>query len=204
MKNKKTILIILITVLCFFLGGMISYLVFGSDNSKNDTKNDDQTIVESQNVTGASIEQDVLKAATELLQESLNTAGADPKEALEKLDNNDFSFISDDLKNKILFTGDFADDEKLQANTYQSLITVSMLSNSINNAGGVITPIATPDSSVTYIENTNVAHVTLTSFAGPTALFSLEFAFIDDEWVFVPYTLIDSVKLSAILQNTIE
>lgn len=159
-------------------------------------------------VTGKTADEDrkaALAAATDILNLSGNSpTGTKFDERLNSLDAGDTEVIDPELTKLIRFQDSFADSEDMKNNTYQSLITMSTL---IMNATGSL---EIKPASDTMWKNVHVdsemgtAFVPLSIYAGPSASFSMEMVYIDGGWKLAPYSLLDSVKLSAQLQKQLE
>lgn len=153
-------------------------------------------------LTGKTVEEDkkdALKSAQEILEAS--AVSPDDKtiqERVEALDNGDNSVVDPSLTEKMRFVGEFAEDEELQNTTYQALITLS----SYTNDDGTISPISDDVWKQVHVDQeSGIAYVPISAFYGPGATFSLELVYTEDGWKMAPYSLLDIVNLSALLQQ---
>lgn len=159
-------------------------------------------------VTGKTADEDrkaALAAAADVLNLSGNSpTGAKFDERLKSLDTGDTKVIDPELTKLIRFKDIFADSAEMKNNTYQSLITMSTL---IRNATGSTEIKPTSDTmwKNVYVDSElGTAFVPLAIFAGPSSSFSMEMVYADGGWKLAPYSLLDSVKLSAKLQLAAE
>lgn len=159
-------------------------------------------------VSGKTADEDrkaALSAATDVLNLSGNSpTGAKFEDRLNSLDAGDTKVIDPELTKTIRFTDVFLDSDEMKNNTYQSLITLSTL---IRNSTGATEIAPTSDTmwKNVYVDSElGTAFVPLAIFAGPSSSFSMEMVYVDGSWKLAPYSLLDSVKLSAKLQLAAE
>lgn len=201
-----------IAVIAFLIVGVLAVWLFygisqASGNSSNETSTVSTQKVE-RSLTGKSIDEDrkaALVAATEVLNLSGNSpTGGTFSERLKALDGGDTKVVDPALVKAIRFKDVFADSNEMKNNTYQSLITLSTL---IKNSTGASTIAPTSDTmwKNVYVDaELGTAFVPMAIFAGPSSSFSMEMIYVDGGWKLAPYSLLDSVKLSAKLQLAAE
>lgn len=201
-----------IAIIGFLVVGILAaWIIYGvsqvSGNSSNETSTVSTQKVE-RSLTGKSIDDD-RKAALVAATEVLNLAGNSPtggtfSERLKALDGGDTKVVDPALVKTIRFKDIFADSNEMKNNTYQSLITLSTL---IKNSTGASTITPTSDTmwKNVYVDTElGTAFVPMAIFAGPSSSFSMEMVYVDGTWKLAPYSLLDSVKLSAKLQMAAE
>jgi hypothetical protein len=159
-------------------------------------------------ITGKSIDEDrkaALTSAQNILNLSLKSpTGANFQDRLKSLDSGDTKVVDPELVKAIRFKDSFDDSNEMKNNTYQSLITISTL---INNSTGSSTVAPTSDTmwKNVYVDTElGTAFVPMAVFAGPSSSFSMEMVYDGGNWKLAPYSLLDSVKLSAKLQLAAE
>lgn len=89
-------------------------------------------------------------------------------------------------------------DEALKTTTRQSLIKASSLLDD-NNDGKIEVRGNNPHQYVYLDQQAGVAYVPLQVFSEHAPAFSLEMVYVDGQWRFAPYTLLDAIRLSAAL-----
>lgn len=92
-------------------------------------------------------------------------------------------------------------DEALKTTTRQSLIKASSLLDD-NNDGKIEVRGNKPHQYVYLDQQAGVAYVPLQVFSEHAPAFSLEMVYVDGQWRFAPYTLLDAIRLSAALGGT--
>lgn len=201
-KRNKLWLSIAVALVAVLASAGIWILAFstGSNNSSDDKISVQKT---ERSLSGKSADedrQDAINAATDLL----NLAAESPTneefdKRLEKLSEGDQTVISPELKNGIRFVDTF-ENENLQVNVYQSLVTFATLIQ--QTSGKAVVEPGTVDmwKNVHVDSELGIAFVPIAAYANQSAGFSLEMIYVDGEWKLAPYSLIDSVKLSAKLQ----
>jgi hypothetical protein len=155
-------------------------------------------------VTGISTDENrkaALSAATNVLNAAVKSPTKEEfDERLTKLDKGDFSVVSPDLENLMRFKDVFAESKDLKINTYQALITFSTLIQKTTEKE-TIAPISENEWQKVFVDSeAGIAFVPLSLYAGSSVAFSLEMVYIDNEWKLAPYSVLDAVKLSAMLQ----
>lgn len=204
--KKKFNIVIAIALLFVLLGFWGVYYYASTQETVESTIVDDKTNVEiekvQKSISGKSLEQDkkdALSAAQSILEASAVSPGDKTiKERVEALDEGDTSVVDPSLTEKIRFVGEFAEDEGLQHTTYQALITLS----SYTNPDGTVSPISEDIWKQVHVDQeAGIAYVPISAFYGPGASFSIELVYTEDGWKMAPYSLLDIVNLSAILQQ---
>lgn len=201
---------VFVALIAFVVAIVIVWVIWGV--SQINKSSDDTVTVTTQKVersiTGKSIDDDrkaALTSAQNILNLSLKSpTGSNFQERLKSLDSGDTKVIDPELVKAIRFKDSFADSNEMKNNTYQSLITISTL---INNSTGSSTVAPTSDTmwKNVYVDTElGTAFVPMGVFAGPSSSFSMEMVYSEGEWKLAPYSLLDSVKLSAKLQLAAE
>lgn len=202
--TKKTFSIGVAVLLVAIILGFWGVYYYSSTRPVEETPQSTTTEVEQvqRSLTGKSLEEDkkdVLSATQSILEAS--AISPDEKtvpERVEALDKGDMSVVDPSLTEKIRFVGEFKDDEGLQRTTYQALITLS----TYTNEEGSIEPISEEIWEQVHVDQeAGIAYVPISAFYGPGASFSIEMVFSDGEWKMAPYSLLDIINLSALLQQ---
>ena len=208
--KKKFSIIVAVLLVVVLLGFWGTYYFSTSENEttsgqdNTETVNNEEQKVEKvqRSLTGKTLEEDKKEALT-AAQGILEASAISPdektvQERVEALDNGDTSVVDTSLVEKMRFVGEFADDEELQNTTYQALITLS----SYTNEDGTISPISENVWKQVHVDQeAGIAYVPISAFYGPGATFSLELVYTEDGWKMAPYSLLDIVNLSALLQQ---
>lgn len=159
-------------------------------------------------VTGKTADEDrkaALATATDILNLSGNSpTGAKFDERLQSLDSGDVKVIDPELTKLIRFQDLFSDSNDMKNNTYQSLITMSTLIKNSTGSSEIKPSSDTMWKNVYVDSEMGIAFVPLAIYAGPSSSFSMEMVYVDGGWKLAPYSLLDSVKLSAKLQLAAE
>lgn len=207
--TKKKFSITIAVVLLVILLGFWGVYYFASNNSSTNTEETPSQTKETveiekvqRSISGESLEDDkknALNSAQAILEASaISPDDKSIQERVEALDQGDGSVVDSSLTEKMRFVGEFEDDKELQYTTYQALITLS----SYTNANGEIEPISdTVWQQVHVDQEVGIAYVPISAFYGPGASFSLELVYTDGEWKMAPYSLLDIINLSALLQQ---
>lgn len=153
--------------------------------------------------TGLSLVQDqknALAAAQVLLQE----AGKDPQKLgisrrIAALDDNDLSQVTSTLPSLVRFPSQATPG--LRAETYQALISLyGVLTRGGDVARHPVKAISPSAFSTVFLDSQlGVAYVPLDAFTGKQTAFSLQMVWVDGEWKLAPYSLLETVRLSATL-----
>lgn len=156
-------------------------------------------------VTGKTVDED-REDAVAALTKILNTAHISPdgKEATERLtalDKDDMSVVDPSLESLMQFSEDSTQGFKVS--TYQALITISAVIHS-STVNENIVPAREDYLSITYADpEIGSVFIPLNVYVGQGAAFSFEMVYVDGEWKLAPYSLIDAVKLSAMIQESL-
>ena len=139
---------------------------------------------------------DAVATAATLLNAANKHTGDQRVQALEQ--SGDHSSLADLTTMDALtrYTPEF--DEALKTTTRQSLIKASSLLDD-NNNGKIEVRGNNPHQYVYLDQQAGVAYVPLQVFSEHAPAFSLEMVYIDGQWRFAPYTLLDAIRLSAAL-----
>lgn len=154
-------------------------------------------------VSGKSLEQDkkdALKASTSILNEGTVGANENYQQPLQRLEQGDTSDVSKKLTNQLHLTGAFESDDEIKVTVYQSLITLSAVIG--GSEGNEIKP-ASNDvwQNVQVDQEAGIAYVPLSVYANRDVPFSFEMVYIDGEWKLAPYTLLEAIKMSSMMNQ---
>lgn len=151
--------------------------------------------------TGKSVEQDqrdALAAAQALLTEAgKSPGGQDAATRMLALEEDDFTVVTPALEDGVRYPAPA--DAAMKAQTYQTLITLhEVLSEEGTKAITAVDGGATP---VVIDSALGMAYVPLRSFTGNSTLFAFEMVYVDGGWRLAPYTLLQNVRMSALLDG---
>lgn len=140
---------------------------------------------------------DALEGLISLLKDVQNNElGIEKQLELIKDKNNDLnSIINKDSLNWIYLT-DFMNNEDVQRTTIQILL--SFIQQMKNNGNKDLNPIYTDYENIIYLDKeTNTAQIPINIFTGTYGSISFEMVYINNQWRLSPYSLLESVSLSA-------
>ena len=142
----------------------------------------------------------VLSQAVALLDQGVAVGkdgeGEAYQELLVSLQAGDFSPLPESFTSTFRFS-DYLTDDELKAASYISVVHLSTLVNSAAKAQDKtsIEPLTDDAWKNVYVDmEAGQAFVPVTVFLGQDASFSLEFLYVNGEWKFVPYSLIDAIQ----------
>lgn len=200
-RTKQGIATVLMSLVIVCLAAALA-VVSISKNESGGSGSDQQVQKVSRSVSGASSDKDkasAMAAAATLLtasnKHSANLSADDRVKAFED-SSADRSTLADmsTIDSLTRFTNDF--DNDLRKTTYQSLVKVSSLLDGNND--GKIEARSSDLYKYVYLDSeTGTAYVPLQVFSNNAPAFSLEMVYVDGQWKFSPYTLLDAIRLSS-------
>lgn len=200
-RTKQGIATVLMSLVIVCLAAALA-VVSISKNESSSSGSDQQVQKVSRSLSGASSDKDkasAMAAAATLLtaanKHSANLSADDRVKAFED-SSADRSTLADmsTIDSLTRFTNDF--DNDLRKTTYQSLVKVSSLLDGNND--GKIEARSSDLYRYVYLDSeTGTAYVPLQVFSNNAPAFSLEMVYIDGQWKFAPYTLLDAIRLSS-------
>ena len=200
-RTKQGIVTVLISLVIVCLAAALA-VVSISKNESGGSGSGQQVQKVSRSVSGASSDKDkasAMAAAATLLtaanKHSANLSADDRVKAFEdsSADRNTLADMST-IDSLTRFTNDF--DNDLRKTTYQSLVKVSSLLDGNND--GKIEARSSDLYKYVYLDSeTGTAYVPLQVFSNNAPAFSLEMVYVDGQWKFAPYTLLDAIRLSS-------
>ena len=200
-RTKQGIATVLMSLVIVCLAAALA-VVSISKNESGGSGSDQQVQTVSRSVSGASSDKDkasAMAAAATLLtaanKHSANLSADDRVKAFEdsSADRNTLADMST-IDSLTRFTNDF--DNDLRKTTYQSLVKVSSLLDGNND--GKIEARSSDLYKYVYLDSeTGTAYVPLQVFSNNAPAFSLEMVYVDGQWKFAPYTLLDAIRLSS-------
>ena len=200
-RTKQGIATVLMSLVIVCLAAALA-VVSISKNESGSSSSDQQVQKVSRSVSGASSDKDkasAMAAAATLLtaanKHSANLSADDRVKAFEdsSADRNTLADMST-IDSLTRFTNDF--DNDLRKTTYQSLVKVSSLLDGNND--GKIEARSSDLYKYVYLDSeTGTAYVPLQVFSNNAPAFSLEMVYVDGQWKFAPYTLLDAIRLSS-------
>lgn len=210
--NKK-LAIALVSVGTVIILALVWALVFvasnpGGDSSGNANSNSTPTTV-TRTLSGKDITEDradVYKAAVELLDSTGAPAAQEDYIAMLKdLDSATVKDVPKEFLDKVRFV-DLMDQDELKVTTYQALITFASLAKASSEDGKIASLFADGPMTIMVDQEAGVAQVPVNIFvnqADSPNTFSMEFIYIDGEWKFAPYSVLDQLRLSLAMQQQI-
>ena len=202
---------VLLSVVVVVLAGLLAWSLISHNGPSKDssaptaqqsTSSAPQKVTRS--LSGLSADQD-RKNALAAAQNILNIASVSPKapndakSRVAALENGDTSVISTKLPSTIRFVDAFASDDILKSSTYSSLIAMS----SYLGDAGKIKPVSDTAYHDVFVDTeAGIAQVPLAAFTESSAPLALEMVYADGGWKLSPYSLLTSVKLSAMLTGS--
>lgn len=200
-RTKQGIVTVLMSLVIVCLAAALA-VVSISKNESGGSGSGQQVQKVSRSVSGASSDKDkasAMAAAATLLtaanKHSANLSADDRVKAFEdsSADRNTLADMST-IDSLTRFTNDF--DNDLRKTTYQSLVKVSSLLDGNND--GKIEARSSDLYKYVYLDSeTGTAYVSLQVFSNNAPAFSLEMVYVDGQWKFAPYTLLDAIRLSS-------
>lgn len=200
-RTKQGIATVLMSLVIVCLAAALA-VVSISKNESGGSGSDQQVQKVTKSVSGASSDKDkasAMAAAATLLtaanKHSANLSADDRVKAFED-SSADRSTLADmsTIDSLTRFTNDF--DNDLRKTTYQSLVKVSSLLDGNND--GKIEARSSDLYKYVYLDSeTGTAYVPLQVFSNNAPAFSLEMVYVDGQWKFAPYTLLDAIRLSS-------
>lgn len=200
-RTKQGIVTVLMSLVIVCLAAALA-VVSISKNESSGSGSDQQVQKVTKSVSGASSDKDkasAMAAAATLLtaanKHSANLSADDRVKAFED-SSADRSTLADmsTIDSLTRFTNDF--DNDLRKTTYQSLVKVSSLLDGNND--GKIEARSSDLYKYVYLDSeTGTAYVPLQVFSNNAPAFSLEMVYVDGQWKFAPYTLLDAIRLSS-------
>jgi len=140
---------------------------------------------------------EALEALISLLKDIQNNElGIDKQLELIKNKDNDLNnIVSVESQNWIYLT-DFMNNEDVKRTTIQTLLSFVQQMN--KNGNNNLNPIYSDYDNIIYLdEKTNTAQIPVNIFTGTYGSISFEMVYINKQWRLSPYTLLESVSLSA-------
>lgn len=192
--------------LILMIGLIVVVLTWSTDSSKEEKPAKTEQVVGERverTVSGKTIEEDqkaAVKSVTEVFELALiSPTKASDADRLEALDKGDFSVLDEKFIESLHFPEAATEEQKI--NSYQSVIVIATTIKNTNTKKE-ITPYAIDSWQMTQADPlVGIVYVPMNVFMGKGSFFTFEMVFIDDEWKLAPYTLVDSVRLSAVLQE---
>lgn len=209
LKNKTTFIIATVFALVLIIFAIIlGFLFFGSGDEKEDNPPVEETSSSAVEVeqsertlSGKTLEedqQDAVKSAQDILNMSRDVNG-DENTALEKIENKDYSDLSEELKNKIRVGEYGKDNTELEKTAYQSVVALGKQSDQ------EFAPTTEDGWKDIYIDqDTGIAYVPLSIFSASDTPFYFEMVYYDGDWKLDPYSLVRTISFSSSVNTLME
>lgn len=200
-RTKQGIATVLMSLVIVCLAAALA-VVSISKNESGGSGSDQQVQKVTKSVSGASSDKDkasaMAAAATLLTAANKHSAKLSADDRVKAFEDSsaDRSTLADmsTIDSLTRFTNDF--DNDLRKTTYQSLVKVSSLLDGNND--GKIEARSSDLYKYVYLDSeTGTAYVPLQVFSNNAPAFSLEMVYVDGQWKFAPYTLLDAIRLSS-------
>lgn len=200
-RTKQGIATVLMSLVIVCLAAALAVVII-SKNESGSSSSDQQVQKVSRSVSGASSDKDkasaMATAATLLTAANKHSANLSADDRVKAFEDSsaDRSTLADmsTIDSLTRFTNDF--DNDLRKTTYQSLVKVSSLLDGNND--GKIEARSSDLYKYVYLDSeTGTAYVPLQVFSNNAPAFSLEMVYVDGQWKFAPYTLLDAIRLSS-------
>lgn len=192
--------------LIILIGVIVLIVVTANKPITTETSTTEQVKVE-KTLSGKSVaedKQDILTAAVALL----DTVEA-PKDAAEfesymqKIESGEVA-VPEELKAKIRLVDSLATEDGIERTIYQTLVTFATFSKQSTGNDKVSPLYEDAASGIILDQEVGVAYVPTTLFVNSgTGVngFSMEFVYVDGEWLFSPYMTLDELRLALVLQG---
>lgn len=200
-RTKQGIATVLMSLVIACLAAALA-VVSISKNESSGSGSGQQVQKVTKSVSGASSDKDkasaMATAATLLTAANKHSANLSADDRVKAFDDSsaDRNTLADmsTIDSLTRFTNDF--DNDLRKTTYQSLVKVSSLLDGNND--GKIEARSSDLYKYVYLDSeTGTAYVPLQVFSNNAPAFSLEMVYVDGQWKFAPYTLLDAIRLSS-------
>lgn len=200
---KSTPTKIVAVLLVIAIVWIIAYNIPHTTNDSN-TNQQEQTVSRVSGKTAEQDKKDALGVATALLTDANKLQGNnDLSTALQSIQNNPNS-VPQDMKDKIRFTDRFVNDPNSsdsQVSVYQSLVTLANYINKITGKSSITPTSDTSWKSIQLDQDVGSAFIPVSLFTG-TGQFSMEMVYVNGQWQFSPYSLMDAISLSSSLSGS--
>ena len=157
--------------------------------------------------TAAEDRADVLAAATKLLDATNAPMGAtDYANLMDEIDKGNVN-PPQGLFDQIRLVDNLAEDTTIKNTLYQSLVTFAALSKQSTGTEKITTLYDNAVDAITLDQETGIAYVPTTLFINSSSGvngFSLEFVYVDGEWIFSPYMTLDELRLALVYSGGIQ
>lgn len=192
--------------LIILIGVIVLIVVTANKPITTETSTTEQVKVEKtlSGKSAAEDKQDILSAAVALL----DTVEA-PKDATEfesymqKIESGEVA-VPEELKAKIRLVDSLATEDGIERTIYQTLVTFATFSKQSTGNDKVSPLYDDAASGIILDQEVGVAYVPTTLFVNSgTGVngFSMEFVYVDGEWLFSPYMTLDELRLALVLQG---
>lgn len=207
--SKKVTLAALIGGVVIILGLVWTVVILASNQPEAISNGNSSAPTEQvqRSLTGKTLAEDqqaVVDATIKLLESTEAPAEeADLIPLLQKLDTEGVKAIPQEFLERSRFVS-IMDDDTLRLATYQSMLTFASLTKISSSDGKTIEPRAADVAKEVFVDQeAGTAFIPMNIFVASndeTSVFSMEFVYINDQWVLSPYSILDSVRLTISLQ----
>lgn len=192
--------------LIILIGVIVLVVVTANKPITAETSTTEQVKVE-KTLSGKSVaedKQDILSAAVAILDtvEAPKDA-ADFESYMQKIESGEVP-VPEELKAKIRLVDSLATEDGIERTIYQTLVTFATFSKQSTGNDKVSPLYDDAASGIILDQEVGVAYVPTTLFVNSgTGVngFSMEFVYVDGEWLFSPYMTLDELRLALVLQG---
>lgn len=206
-QKKRSYLAITLIVLALIALGVALAVFFANKDDSVGTTPDEQPTTQSQSDSSVPSADTGRMDAVEATEDLLNSvyldfdSEEDYMEAMEKIQTDGYeAVLPEDVSDRIHFVDIFDGNEGAEIITYQTLLALSaQISMETGEEIALQYDETQVEGNVLYDEEVGIAYVPISAFATGDASFSLQMVYVDGEWKLAPYSVIESVQLSASL-----
>lgn len=206
-QKKRSYLAIILIALAVIAIGIAAALFFTSDDDNAETPPDEEPTTQSQSVSDVPSADTGRMEAVEATEDLLNSVYLDFDseeeylEAMERIQEEGYdAVLPEDVSDRIHFVDIFDGNEGAEIITYQTLLALSaQISMETGEEIALQYDETQVEGNVLYDEEVGIAYVPISAFATGDVSFSLQMVYVDGEWKLAPYSVIESVQLSASL-----
>lgn len=207
MKSRLAIIALVAAGLIAVAVGIIIFVTVSADNSSENTS--EVTQVE-RTLSGKSVAEDkadVMAAAVALL--SAANAPLDTTEFSTKMSQIESGELtmSDELSSKIRLVDSLENEDGIDATIYQTLVSFGAFAKQSTGQDAIVPLYDNAADGITLDQEAGVAYVPTTLFVNSgTGIngFSMEFIYLDGQWLFSPYMTLDELRLAIAFQSGID
>lgn len=206
-QKKRSYLAIILIVLSLVAVGIAAALFFTNTDDSVEAPGEQETVAPSASREGVPSADTGRMEAVKATEDLLNSAylefdtEEEYMEAMEKIQTDGYdAVLPEELSDRIHFVDIFDGNEAAEVVTYQTLLALSaQITMETGEEVSLQYDEEQVEGNVLYDEEVGIAYVPVSAFAKGDVSFSLQMVYVDGEWKLAPYSIIESVQLSASL-----